>query len=99
LPEVTGHSLPQDAAWFSKYSPLRNVDAAFPPTVLVHGRDDSDVPATESDELAARLQDARVVHEYYPLPGIGHGFAGASPELVETVETSVVNFLFAHVAQ
>ncbi len=99
LSEVTGHSLPQDAAWFSKFCPLRNVDAAFPPTVLVHGRDDSDVPATESDELAAGLQDARVVHEYYPLPGIGHGFAGASPEFVETVETSVVDFLFAQVAQ
>jgi len=99
LPEVTGHSMPQDAAWFSRYCPLRGIDAAFPPTVLVHGRDDNDVPATESDAIAQRLQEERVAHEFHSLPGIGHGFAGASPELVESVETSVVNFLLAQVSQ
>ena len=49
LPEVTGHSLQQNAAWFNRYCPLRNIDSAFPPTALVHGRDDSDVPASESE--------------------------------------------------
>ena len=97
LPEVTGHSLPDDAAWFSKYCPSRNIDSAFPPTVLVHGRDDTDVPATESDSLADRLRDQRVLHEFHSLPGVGHGFSGASPDLVESTETAVASFLHARV--
>jgi acetyl esterase/lipase len=97
LPEVTGHSLPDDAAWFSKYCPSRNIDPAFPPTVLVHGREDTDVPATESDSLAERMHDQGVPHEFHSLPGVGHGFSGASQEIVESTEIAVANFLHTHV--
>jgi acetyl esterase/lipase len=98
LPEVTGHSLPHDLEWFSKYCPSRNIDAAFPPTVLVHGRDDNDVPASESDGLADRFRHNQVHHEFHSLPGVGHGFAGASPALVEATERAVADFLHARVA-
>jgi acetyl esterase/lipase len=98
LPEVTGHSMPQDAAWFATYCPLRNISPAYPPTVLVHGCEDNDVPAFESDRMAQRLAHDGVSHEFHSLPGIGHGFAGASPELVESIETSVVNFLYRQAA-
>ena len=99
LPEVTGHSMPKDAAWFDRYCPLRNISTAFPPTVLVHGQNDSDVPATESVSIAQQLKQHGVVHELHLLPGIGHGFAGASQELVESVEISVANFLCTQVAR
>lgn len=95
LPEVTGHALPQDAAWFEPWCPLRQLDAAFPPTVLLHGRADADVPASESDALAARLQALGVPHAYRALDGIGHGFAGATPEQVAEHEAWVVDFLAA----
>ena len=98
LPEVTGHSLPHDLEWFSKYCPSQNIGTAFPPTVLVHGRDDTDVPATESDGIADRLRQNQVHHEFHSLPGVGHGFAGASPELVEATEHAVSDFLHARLA-
>jgi acetyl esterase/lipase len=97
LPEVTGHSLPHDLEWFSKYCPSRNISTGFPPTVLVHGRDDTDVPVTESDTLADRLRVKGVHHEFHSLPGVGHGFAGASPELIEATEHAVADFLHAKV--
>ena len=90
--------MPEDAAWFNKYCPLRNIDPAFPPTVLVHGRDDTDVPATESDNLAQRFRDVGIPHEFHSLPSVGHGFAGAAPDLVETIEIAVANFLHTRVA-
>lgn len=98
LPEVTGHALPQDRAWLQQHCPLHLIQRDFPATVLVHGRDDSDVPATESDHLAARLRSQGVHHMYHSLPGVGHGFAGAALALVQATEQSVAEFLHAQVA-
>ena len=58
----------------------------------------TDVPATESDGLADRLRQNQVHHEFHSLPGVGHGFAGASSELVETTEHAVADFLHARLA-
>lgn len=98
LPEVTGHAWPQEAAWFEPWCPLRRIDAAYPPTVLVHGRDDTDVPASESDALAERMRELGVPHAYHALPGVGHGFAGATIEQAQAIETAVAEFLQVHAA-
>ena len=95
LPEVTGRSMPEGAAWLDEYCPLRHIDGDYPPTVLVHGREDNDVPVSESDALAAALRRERVPHEFHSLPGVGHGFSGASQDLVESTETAVADFLLA----
>jgi acetyl esterase/lipase len=96
LQEVTGHSLPGDLAWLRQYCPLHHIQQGFPPTVLVHGLDDSDVPASESDSLAAALRAQGIPHAYHSLPGVGHGFAGASMAVVQSTERAVVEFLHAH---
>ena len=93
LPEVTGHDLPDDAAWLEHYCPTRNIDHSYPPTVLVHGTSDSDVPHEESQKLATRLASVGVVHEFHSLPGVGHGFAGAELESVLAIEAAVAEFL------
>ncbi|MBL8360390.1 MAG: alpha/beta hydrolase [Rubrivivax sp.] len=98
LPEVTGHAWPQEAAWFEPWCPLRRIDAAFPPTVLVHGHDDTDVPASESDALAERMRALGVPHAYHALPGVGHGFAGATTDQAQAIETAVAEFLQVHAA-
>jgi len=98
LQEVTGHSLPDGKEFLYQYCPLRHIDEAFPPTVLVHGLNDSDVPSSESDCLAVALRDKRVQHEYHSLPGVGHGFSGASVELVQSTERAVAEFLYARVS-
>lgn len=98
LPEVTGRTLPGDLAWLHQYCPLHHIDENFPPTMLVHGRDDSDVPATESDSLAATLQSKGVTHAYHSLECVGHGFSGAPVELVQSTERAVAAFLYEHAA-
>ena len=98
LQEVTGQSLPDGKEFLDQYCPLRHIDESFPPTVLVHGLNDLDVPASESDSLAVALRDKRVPHAYHSLPGVGHGFSGATVELVQSTERAVAEFLRAHVS-
>ena len=98
LHEVTAHDPHVDAAWFDRYCPLRNVGATFPPTVLVHGAADTDVPHEESARLADRLASAGVAHRFISLPGIGHGFAGAQPEEAQSVEVAVADYLLARLS-
>jgi acetyl esterase/lipase len=95
LQHVTGHTLPGDAAWFGPWCPLGNIDAAFPPTLLVHGQLDTDVPHAESAALAERLAACGVRHRFVSVPDAGHGFAGAPVEVVQTTEDAVADFLAA----
>src|SRR5258705_4996068 len=86
LEEVTAHDPREDNAWFDRYCPIRNVAPGYPPTVLVHGEVDTDVPHAESARLAARFAEVGVNHRFISLPGVGHGFAAARPEEIEATE-------------
>ncbi len=93
LEEVTAHDPRTDNAWFDPFCPIRNATPSFPPTVLVHGETDTDVPHAESERLAARLAAEGVEHQFISLPAVGHGFAGARPEEAEAAEIEVADFL------
>ena len=95
LEEVTAHDPREENAWFDRYCPIRNVAPEFPPTVLVHGEVDTDVPHAESARLAARFAEVGVNHRFISLAGVGHGFAGARPEDAEAAEIAVAEFLRA----
>lgn len=95
LAEVTARDPVADAAWFDRYCPIRQLGANFPPTVLVHGEVDNDVPHSESAKLAARLGELAVPHRFISLPGVGHGFAGAQVEDAVATEVAVAEFLCA----
>ena len=96
LSEVTGHDPRENDAWFDPYCPIRNVTPGYPPTILIHGTLDTDVPHEESRNLAARFAEHGVKHEFLSLEGIGHGFAGAKPEDVERAEVAAARFLVAN---
>jgi len=95
LMEVTGHDPGDDAAWFDPYCPIRNIAPGYPPTILLHGTADTDVPHQQSKDLALRFEQLGVPHEFLSLEGVGHGFAGARPEEVERAEAHVAAFLEA----
>jgi acetyl esterase/lipase len=93
LEEVTGHDPAMEPTWFDRYCPVRNISSTYPSTILVHGTLDSDVPHEESARLAERLVTHGVGHQFISMPGVGHGFAGASPEQVREAEAAVAAFL------
>lgn len=77
--EVAGPGLWQDRASLRRYEPLHLIEAGFPPTVLLHGHADVDVPAAESAALARAMERAGVPHVYMQRPAWGHAFDAAGP--------------------
>jgi acetyl esterase/lipase len=58
-------------------SPSVHVRAGAPPTLLVHGLADANVPPSQSDRFAAALREAGTDARVVALPDVGHGLIGA----------------------
>ena len=96
--EVVGHDPATESAAFVPYCPLRQVTPAYPPTLLLHGDEDTDVPYKQSTLMAGELARAGVEHELVTIPGGPHVFDGAMDDpVVARAFDRVLAFLRAHV--
>jgi acetyl esterase/lipase len=77
--EVTGHDPDTEPKWFKRYCPVENVSPKYPPTVLIHGTADTDVPYEESDNMDKALTRFKVEHKFITVPGGGHVLRGVAP--------------------
>ncbi|MEM7116805.1 MAG: alpha/beta hydrolase [Chloroflexota bacterium] len=73
LREVTGHE-PSESDWFAQYEPIHNLSAAYPPTMLLHGEPDTDIPHEQSLLMQQELAHHGVAHEFISNPNWGHAF-------------------------
>jgi acetyl esterase/lipase len=96
--QVSGHDPRTEGQWFTPYCPIRNVTAGYPPTMLIHGTADTDVPYSRSKEMDAQLGKAGVAREFITVEGAEHGLAGATPEEVSRAAARAVEFVKAHTA-
>jgi acetyl esterase/lipase len=81
---LTGHDPAKEPDYFDPFCPVRHVTADYPPVMLLHGDQDTDVPVEQSLDMAAACQRAGVRHVLKILKGRGHGFDNnglAEPEL------------------
>jgi acetyl esterase/lipase len=99
--EVTGHDPATEAAWFTAFEPIQNIDADYPPALLLHGEADTDVPFEQAEHLVAALEAATVEHELISQPHWGHMFdqAFAGEPAVEAALASVIAFLNTHLTE
>ena len=81
-----------DPALLAAASPVSYVTADAPPFLLVHGDDDKTVPHSQTDLLAARLQDAGVQHQVVTIKGGDHCFYGAEDQLDQILADAVTFF-------
>jgi acetyl esterase/lipase len=95
--EVAGHDPDTENTWFTPYCPVRNVSRSYPPTLLIHGTADTDVPYQQSKDMAARLAEAGVEHELITVAGAGHGLSGIDRAAVNPVNAQAVAFIQAHI--
>lgn len=72
--EVTGHDPDSEPGVFDPFCPVRNVNGEYPPTLLLHGDKDTDVPYQQSVLMAQKLSAAGVKHELITIPEGPHGF-------------------------
>ncbi|MGW8375556.1 alpha/beta hydrolase [Streptomyces sp. ODS28] len=73
-------------------SPVTRTHPDAPPFLLLHGTEDTMVPASHSEDLAERLREAGSLVEFRTVPGADHGWYGATPEAVEDVFTRSLSF-------
>jgi acetyl esterase/lipase len=71
---VAGHDPDKEPRWFDSYCPVRNVTSDYPPTLLIHGDQDTDVPFEQSVLMAEELARHHVEHQLIRLHQGHHGF-------------------------
>lgn len=87
--EVTGHDPDTEPTAFDLFCPIRNVTREYPPTLLLHGDMDTDVPYEQSVMMADRLSSVGVEHQLITIPNGGHGFDSSrirKPTIAEVFE-------------
>jgi acetyl esterase/lipase len=94
--EVSGFDPSRDSRKFDPYCPVRNVSADYPPTLLIHGTEDTDVPYEQSVAMAKALARHEVPHELVTVRGAGHGLAGGDKQLVEDAQEKALAFIRKH---
>lgn len=97
--EVAGFGPDAGRAAFDPYCPVRNVTADYPPTLLVHGTVDTDVPYGESEAMAAELARHKVPHELITVRGGGHGLGGGDRKVVEDALARARAFVRKHLQE
>lgn len=98
--EVGGREPRQEPAFFEPYCPLRNVSASYPPTLLLHGTADTDVPYAQSALMAAELGSHGIDSELITIEGGGHGFDGQMDDArVRAAFDKVLAFVAVHTTE
>jgi len=84
------HTEPQK---FYPYMPLKNVTGNYPPTMLIHGTEDTDVPYEQSVMMAEKLERKGVTNTLVTIPGAEHGLGGGDPDVIENAYQSTLRFV------
>jgi len=72
--EVAGFDPVTEREKLLAYSPDRLVKPGYPPTLLLHGDRDTDVPFQLSEQMAAALEHQHIEHSLYRMRGFYHLF-------------------------
>lgn len=71
---VTGHDPAVEPRVFDQWCPVRRATHQYPPTMLIHGEKDTDVPVAQSRMMADALRARGVDCRLMTLPGRDHVF-------------------------
>ena len=93
---MTGYDPDKHAAAYDLLSPVRNVTKQYPPTLLIHGTDDTDVPYHQSVLMAEQFKKHEVAHRLLTIPYAGHGIRDGDPKLVDQAYAEVLSFVKKH---
>jgi acetyl esterase/lipase len=97
--EVAGWDPDREPDRFAPFMPVRLVTSGYPPTLLIHGTDDTDVPHDRSVEMAAAMRNEGVEHRLISVEGAEHGLAGADRRTVDEAFAEAESFLRRHLLE
>ena len=76
--------------------PVKNVTAKYPPTLLIHGDKDTDVPYEQSDMMAEEFRKHKVKYRLVRVKGGEHGLAGVDEKIIDQTYAEAATFLATH---
>jgi acetyl esterase/lipase len=94
--EVTGFDPQTEGSKLDPYCPVRCLTSDYPPTLLIHGTDDTDVPYEQSAAMEKELARLKVAHELITVRGAGHGLSGGDSKTVDDAHERAAAFIRSH---
>jgi len=92
---VAGCDPEENPEAFVPYCPIQNVGPDYPPTLLLHGDQDTDVPYQQSVMMSEALTERGIENKLVTMHNRGHGFDGDAGVLQAAIR-EVIDFLQAH---
>lgn len=90
---VSGWDPHNEPEKFYPYMALKNVTPEYPPTLMVHGEIDTDVPYEQSVLMADQFKLHNVPYKLVNVPGGEHGLAGADKKLIDEAHQAAHEFI------
>ena len=94
--EVSGFSPESLAEKIAAYEPVKNVTRNYPPTLLIHGAQDTDVPFEESLKMSAQFRQHGVPYILLPIDKAEHGFVGGNEAQIEDAYHTMREFMLKY---
>ncbi len=95
--EITGFDPKSEREKLDPYCPVRNVSNRYPPTLMIHGTEDGDVPYEKSEAMLRELKRHNVPCELIGVKGAGHGLRGGGDEAeIAAAHARVLEFVKEH---
>ena len=91
--EVSGWDPHKEAKKYEPYMPVNNVTREYPPTLLIHGTEDTDVPCEQSVMMADEFKKYGVDHELIMIAGGEHGLAGGDRKRIRSAYERAFQFV------
>jgi acetyl esterase/lipase len=96
---ISGWDPRSESERFFPFMPLKNVTAAYPPIVLIHGTADTDVPFEQSQLMAREFQKHGVPFQFYEIAKAEHGLTGGDRAEIEEAQRKAFEFVKLHLEQ
>lgn len=94
---VSGHDPIKEPEYFNQFCPIKNINSSFPPVLLIHGDNDTDVPFKQSVLMDEALSLKNIDHQFIRMNGFGHAFdkleGGFSNTQISKTFCEVIKFL------
>jgi acetyl esterase/lipase len=94
--EVTGFARSTIADKITPFEPIRNVRSDWPPPLLIHGTQDTEVPYEQSELMAKKFEEKGVPFTLIPIDHGEHGFEGGDPQKIREAYKAMGEFIKEH---
>jgi acetyl esterase/lipase len=94
--EVFGFDVSKESKRFKDFLPINNLDAGYPPTLILHAKTDADVPYSQAEILNAAMSKMKIKHELYTVKeGHSSQLIRNNPDAVQRIGSFITEQLNA----